>query len=278
MTENYRFRDYCEPSVATSCHVSATVSLRAGEKWEISCPDNVIIYIHYGQVLLPSEQLLETGTLLILPPDCSFAVRTATTVSLFLMYIRKDYKLPVCVDKEVHLPFQVSEHQHIVIPDNVQLLFTLLLEEHREGILSPTFVELKMMELFVLLKAYYPKEKLATVFFPFLRKETSFIVKIWNNSDKVKTVDELAFICNLSLPVFQAKFEEIFGISPGKWITERKVSILKHELYSTNKQISQIAQEQGFSSISQLNDFCKRNLGHSPERLRKMYFGVWMKD
>jgi len=278
MTENYRFRDYCKPSVASSCPVASTVSLRTGEKWDISCPENVIIYIHYGQILLPDEQLLEAGTLFIVPPDCSFAVRAATTVSLLVMYIRKDYKLPVCMDRDIQLPLQEHGYQHLVIPDNVQLLFTLLLDEHLEGMLSPTFMELKVMELFVLLKAYYPKEKLATVFFPFLREETSFIVKIWNNISDVSSIDELASICGLSELVFQSKFKEIFGISPDKWITERKVSILRHELYSTNKQTFQIAQEQGFPSVSQLSNFCKKNLGHSPERLRKMYFGVWMKD
>jgi len=235
MTENYRFRAYCEPSVEPSCPVADTVSLRTGEKWETTCPDNVIIYIHYGQILLPGDQLSETGTLFVLPPDCTFAIRAATTVSLLLMYVRKDYKLPLCLDAGVYLPLQNDVYQHVTIPDNVQLLFTLLLDEHLEGMLSPTFMELKVMELFVLLKAYYPKEKLATVFFPFLRKETSFIMKIWNNMDKVKTVAELASICGLSRPVFQVKFKEVFGISPHKWITERKASILRHELYSTNK-------------------------------------------
>jgi len=278
MTENYRFRAYCIPSVEHSCPVVETVSLRAGEKWKISCTENLILYINYGQVLLPSDQLLETGALFILPPDCTFAVRAATTVSLILMHVRRDYKLPLCMDSNVYLPLQCNEYQHITIPDNVQLLFTLLLDEHREGMLSSTFMELKVMELFVLLKAYYPKEKLVTVFFPFLRKETSFIVKIWNNIGHVRTVAELASICCLSRSVFQAKFKETFGVSPYKWITERKVAILRQELYTTNKQITQIAQEQGFSSISQFSDFCKKNLGHSPERLRKMYFGVCTED
>lgn len=278
MTENYYFRAYCQPSVELPYPLVETIYLKAGQTWKYTSLENEIIYVHYGKIFFITELSLETGMMLILPSDCTFTARAVTTVSIFLMRVRKDYRLLQGLDKDTQQPLHPTDLQPISIPENVRLLFTLLREEEREGIITWTFMEMKVMELFALLRAYYPKEKLATVFFPFLHKDTSFIVNIWNHSNDVRTVAELARLCCCSRSRFQMKFKETFGVPPYKWITKKKVLRLKYELYSTNKQVAQIAVEQGFSSTSQLSDFCKKNLGHSPEKLRKKYFGIWMRD
>jgi len=121
----------------------------------------------------------------------------------------------------------------------------------------------------ILFRAYYTKEDLAVFFSPVLTNTTEFSNFVLQNYRKVKTVRELARLYSCSISSFDKKFKKAFGISPYKWMQERKVSLIYHEIYATHKPIKQIAEEQQFMSLPQFNDYCKKHFGYPPGRMRK---------
>lgn len=87
---------------------------------------------------------------------------------------------------------------------------------------SAAFRRIKIYELFYLLKSCYTPQELAGLFYPVLRKESSFAKFIYTNYMHVKTVQELASAANMSLKSFENRFNLVFGTSPGRWMIGKK--------------------------------------------------------
>lgn len=163
MIENYRFRTCSELHAGYHYPVVETVRLKKGGQWAYTALENEILFCHYGWLNLSSGHSIDTGKLIILPPGSAFSARAGTDVYLILMRVSKDCRIgteAVLVPKPVYF-------QPIIIPESIRLLFTLIADEHAEGLLTPSFMKNKVGELFMLLKAYYPRETLIRVFSPF---------------------------------------------------------------------------------------------------------------
>lgn len=168
MIENYRFKQHCETAVEVPCQVLERVCLGKGQQWVYTTLENEVLFCQYGTLCLSAGHSIDTGTMIILPPGCTFSARAATSVSLYLLRVRKSFKFPSRTIKGNGFRIKSFHFQSIKIPENIQLLFTLIVDEYNEGILTNTFVETKVFELFILLRAYYPKEILMSAFRPFL--------------------------------------------------------------------------------------------------------------
>lgn len=168
MNKNYRFKTHCNITVGLPCPVVERVCLSKGQQWVYTTLENEILFCQYGSLCLSTDNSIDTGAMIILPPGCTFSARARTSVSLFLLRIRKNFKFSSPILKESEFRIKSIHFQPIIIPENIQLLFTLIIDEYDEGLLTNTFLETKTFELFVLLRAHYPKEVLMPVFRPFL--------------------------------------------------------------------------------------------------------------
>ena len=130
------------------------------------------------------------------------------------------------------------------------------------------FHELKEKELFILLRAYYPKEELAMFFFPLLGKDIDFKDFVLNNCLEVADLNEFAQRANLSIDTFKRRFKETFGETAHKWIAQRKSEFIYQDLLLTDKSFADIAHEYKLSSQSYLSAFCKKHFGKSPQEIR----------
>lgn len=82
------------------------------------------------------------------------------------------------------------------------------------------------------------------------------------------SIQELAHLSNLSLATFKRKFTELYKASPAKYILEKKLEKSVHLLQFKTKQISEVAYECGFETVSNFDKAFKRQFGKSPSEYR----------
>jgi len=83
------------------------------------------------------------------------------------------------------------------------------------------------------------------------------------------SIDELAFLNNMSKSTFKRKFKNIYAQSPQKYITAAKIERSQHLLKTTNLSINEIADSCGFDGISTFNRNFKNIVGDSPSNYRQ---------
>jgi AraC-like DNA-binding protein len=85
------------------------------------------------------------------------------------------------------------------------------------------------------------------------------------------TLDELAFLTNRSRSSFKRDFEKAYGISPQRYIRERKLEAACAELVK-GKQASEIYDTYGYENLSNFNTAFKKQFGLTPSAYRQTQF------
>ncbi len=132
-------------------------------------------------------------------------------------------------------------------------------------------VEIKTLELFHLIKTSYSKDSLMDFFASVDENDYRFVLFVLQNYTSVKTVEELVCLSTYSLSGFEKQFRRIFGIAPYKWMLKQKTENIYKETYGTSKPLKLIAEEFGFTGLTQMGNFCRRHLGFSPKNIRAKY-------
>ncbi len=174
--------------------------------------------------------------------------------------------------------FDVTTSNHTVDYNIKQIQIDRLLENYRASIdilldnpelADESIVKTKLKE-FVLLVAKSQEapsqmDFLAALFKP---NEVEFKSVIQHNLYANLSLDELATLCHLSVSSFKRKFSEVFGDSPKKFITRKKVEKAAELLHSSKDRVSDIAYDVGFDSLATFNRNFVSQYGKSPSEYR----------
>lgn len=87
--------------------------------------------------------------------------------------------------------------------------------------------------------------------------------------DQPLTLEELAAFSQCDVRSFTRWFRSEVGVSPHRYVTQARVERAQSLIAKTNRPLSQIALECGFSSQSHLTTVFRRFTGHTPGRFRK---------
>ncbi len=82
------------------------------------------------------------------------------------------------------------------------------------------------------------------------------------------SLEELAFICGLSLSSFQRKFKETFNTSPARYIREQRIERAQYLLKTSNSRISEIAYSTGFENTAHFSRTFRKSCHCSPSDFR----------
>lgn len=82
------------------------------------------------------------------------------------------------------------------------------------------------------------------------------------------SLDELAFLCNRSLSSFKRDFMQAYGLSPQKYIRERRLEMACAEL-AKGKLASELYLDYGYEHVANFNTAFKRKFGVTPADYRK---------
>ena len=165
---------------------------------------------------------------------------------------------------------KVDDGSFAVLPicDRLHMFLRFLYDCMDDGILCAHFHQLKLQELFLLLRAYYSKEDLARMFSPVLGIDADFRQFVLEHYREFVDVKQFASLANMTVSTFQRKFKHEFKKPVNEWLLDRKCELIIRDLKTSLKTINEISEDYGFSSLQYFSNFCKHQFGKSPTELR----------
>ena len=79
------------------------------------------------------------------------------------------------------------------------------------------------------------------------------------------SVEELAFMCNMSLSTFKRRFTQRYHSSPNKWILERRITLAKELLKQPGQKPSDVYYKIGYENHSSFTEIFKQLVGITPK-------------
>jgi len=124
---------------------------------------------------------------------------------------------------------------------------------------------LKLEELLLYLAANYPATLYS--FRPSRQPDAGdrqLKVTVEGNLDHTITVEELAFLCNMSLSTFKRKFSRIYGVPPNKWLLQKRMELAADLLLHRREKPSEVYHKVGYENHSSFTQSFKQVYGVTP--------------
>ncbi|OXA95853.1 AraC family transcriptional regulator, partial [Flavobacterium oncorhynchi] len=104
--------------------------------------------------------------------------------------------------------------------------------------------------------------------FNFIKNENSKVLHfkkiIEKNSLNNLNVQEISFLCNMSVSTFKREFKKYYNESPRKWFQKQRLLHAKFLLRSNEKRPTDLYEEIGFLSLSSFTQAFKIQFGLTP--------------
>ncbi len=135
---------------------------------------------------------------------------------------------------------------------------------------SEKLLELKFKELLInILSNPLNKELLAYIQY----LDGNYKIPIWQVMEKNYiynlTISDFARIAGRSLASFKRDFFAYYHVTPGKWLTVKRLEHAQMLLNSSKQSISEVAFNSGFENLSHFSRIFKEKYGSSPLQFRK---------
>ena len=82
------------------------------------------------------------------------------------------------------------------------------------------------------------------------------------------TVEQFARMANRSVSVFKKEFHQYYQVTPGKWLTQKRLELARSLLESDKKKISEVALYSGFENLSHFSRVFKEKYGVNPGKYK----------
>ena len=143
---------------------------------------------------------------------------------------------------------------------------SLLLALYKNGELSESMKQLKLEELLLYLLENYSGAFLSFRYATGLSDVQMRIRRVIEaNKTNNLTLDELAFLCNLSTSTFKRQFRKIYGSTPGIWLNEQKMILAGKMLKDENEKPGEIWHKLGFETHTGFTKSFKKHYGRLPK-------------
>ena len=137
------------------------------------------------------------------------------------------------------------------------------------GVLCTHYQQLKLNTILLMLRVFYNKDELTTLFYPILNDDFNFKTKILQLYSIDKNVNELIELTGLPTTTFNRKFKAAFQTTPSKWLTHKKQRYMLNKIRMTELPLKEIAEQFNFTP-NYLVKFCKDHFGQTPNKLREV--------
>ena len=248
---------------------------RAGFALVRNLTDIEIIFILKGKLTISYGKIMnleiEGGKIMLFPPGARVVGKLLEDTHFVIFRIRAVSQLCDCMSLErlySSVAEKSNEFRTLNINERMNAFIEMFVVCVNDGLKCTYYFATKTRELFFLLRAYYTKEELAGFFNPILGRDASFMNLMYRNYFKVSNIQQLADLSNYSLSGFKKQFRKVFGISPTEWMTQQKASKIFQDINTSDFSFKEIADIHGFSSVSSFSNFCLKNFGMPPGKIR----------
>lgn len=101
-------------------------------------------------------------------------------------------------------------------------------------------------------------------------KADSQIIRLTNVSENNKfnklSLEELAFLCNMSLSTFKREFFKLYQLTPMKWFTEQRLNHVAFILKTKRKRPIELYEDAGYENFSNFVQAFKKKFGVTPKQ------------
>jgi len=97
---------------------------------------------------------------------------------------------------------------------------------------------------------------------------SSFKRKVESKVQSNLKLEEIAFLCNMSLSTFKRHFIQEYGISPGKWLHNNRLEKAKEILAQGQLKPSEIYLDLGYNNLSNFSIAFKNKFGYCPSEVK----------
>jgi AraC-like DNA-binding protein len=127
--------------------------------------------------------------------------------------------------------------------------------------------QVKLEELFLYLAAQYPGQLQQIVNMSYEASDDLIVRQaVTSHINSNITVEELAFLCNMSLSTFKRRFARIYGNSPNRWLLEKRMERAAKMLLQDDRKASEIYYELGYENLSSFIQSFKQVYGITPKQ------------
>lgn len=239
-----------------------------------------IVILLNGDIDISFERVengrMSAGEMVVLPPCSRVVIKSVAFAELLVFRLRTNTQL--CDRYSLEKLYEETDYDVKGFEDNLNTLrvnqkvvdfVRTLAESIGEGLRCIYFFEIKIKELFFILRAYYPKKALAAFFHSLLSADSGFLYFVLENYSKAHSVKEFAQLAGYSLSGFDKQFRKVFGMSAYQWLKQKRLKSIYHDINCSPKTLREICEDHDFSSLSQFNDYCKKNFGMPPGKIRR---------
>jgi AraC-like DNA-binding protein len=137
----------------------------------------------------------------------------------------------------------------------------------KQGMNKPLLHNIKHVELAVILRSFYSKKEVASIFHPIAGKAINFRIEVMRNYRKVAHVDDLASLFGMEKRTFGRQFKDEFGMSPYQWILNQKAKHVRFSLTESKLSLDSIRKAHGFKFPGHFTRFCREQFQSTPTKL-----------
>jgi len=130
--------------------------------------------------------------------------------------------------------------------------------------LNSNLLTVKLEELMLYLLSKYGREFELYLQSLISKESSDFRSIIESNQYSNLKIEEIAFLCHMSLSTFKRRFIKEYNCSPGKWFQNKRLGKAKEELERGLVTPTDIYKEYGYNNLSNFSAAFKNKFGKSP--------------
>ena len=239
---------------------------------------NKIVFILEGQLHVSLcnnwEGIFHNGQIVFLPAGDRVQYKALEKSKLLVFRIADSIQLcsTLSLDRLYNMVDEEEKPEGLValeMNERLQHFSDEIMNALEDGLKCRMYFQTEIMNLLILIRAYYSSEQLRQFLTSLLSPDRLFSEQVWTNYLQCHTVNDLAASMNMSQYQFTRQFSRIFGCAPHEWIQQEKARLIYEEICGSNKPLKEIALRYGFTVQSNFNRFCQAEFTMSPGKIRK---------
>ena len=250
------------------------VSHMPQSKNQVEILSNVLIYVTKGYKILHmsfGDYKIEAGSVLFLKSGTYVMSEVLDESYEAFLFFYSDALLMDFIDKyNITVERKLEQDDVCILKyvaefENVILSFAPYFEDKKE---NAQILKVKFEELFLKILSSKDSSTFQRYLSQIYNEDIEFKKNIVNSYEQFGSVKEMAQYFKMNDKVFRSKFQKIFGQTPKQWLSRKKLTKAKLLLEKSEKNVTEVATEVGFSDLSWFSQKFKQEFGISPKECK----------
>lgn len=275
-TDAFYLPDYFTGGKATDVFVQYYSTTRSSVKNRVVFSQHMLCLLLQGEKEVASAQVshrINHNHILLLSSGSVLMSETVTPEHRFesvLFFFSNSFLTDFCIKHRIDLTGKKQPPAGMLVLNKDEYLhgfettFALLRSANHAAL-----QQLKLEELLLYLLLKYPVEIKAFINHALSASHAAQQLKqvVSRYATQGLTIDELAFLCNMSASTFKRRFTEVFATSPKEYFTTCRMKRAR-QLLTMGKPVAEVCNELGYTTLSLFSTAYKKYYGHPPGQVR----------